>query len=130
MEEAGVDVHRTTGELQTILAAVGPTAGLDLTKFEMLPGVLHVHRISSPYKLAGRAFRPEGTVIEFPNGAKIGGQQVAIIAGPCAIESREQMFDHRRGASSVPAENFCAAARSSRAALPTASRASAFPALR
>ncbi len=55
MVEAGVDVHRTTGATQTILAGVGPTAGLDLSKFEMLPGVLHVHRISSPYKLAGRA---------------------------------------------------------------------------
>jgi 3-deoxy-7-phosphoheptulonate synthase len=92
MEEAGVDVHRTTGEFQTILAGVGATAGLDLTKFEMLPGVLHVHRISAPYKLAGRAWRPEGTVIEFPNGAKIGDQQVAIIAGPCAVENREQIF--------------------------------------
>jgi 3-deoxy-7-phosphoheptulonate synthase len=92
MEEAGVDVHRTTGEFQTILAGVGPTASLDLTKFEMLPGVLHVHRISAPYKLAGRAFRPEGTAIEFANGATIGGQQVAVIAGPCAIENREQIF--------------------------------------
>jgi 3-deoxy-7-phosphoheptulonate synthase len=92
MEEAGVDVHRTTGEFQTILAGVGPTAGLDLTKFEMLPGVLHVHRISAPYKLAGRAWRPEGTVVEFRTGATIGGQQVAVIAGPCAVESREQIF--------------------------------------
>jgi 3-deoxy-7-phosphoheptulonate synthase len=92
MEEAGVDVHRTTGEFQTILAAVGATANLDLAKFEMLPGVLHVHRISSPYKLAGRAFRPEGTVVEFPNGATIGNKQVAIIAGPCAVENREQIF--------------------------------------
>jgi 3-deoxy-7-phosphoheptulonate synthase len=92
MAEAGVDVHRTTGATQTILAAVGSTASLDLSKFEVFPGVLHVHRISSPYKLAGRAFRPEGTVVEFANGAKIGGQQVAIIAGPCAIESREQIF--------------------------------------
>ena len=92
MEELGVNVHRTTGAMQTILAGVGPTAGLDLTKFEMLPGVLHVHRISAPYKLAGRALRPEGTVIEFPNGTKIGGQQVAVIAGPCAVEDREQIF--------------------------------------
>jgi 3-deoxy-7-phosphoheptulonate synthase len=92
MEEAGVDVHRTTGEFQTILAGVGATAGLDLTKFEMLAGVLHVHRISAPYKLAGRAWRPEGTVVEFPNGARVGGQQVAIIAGPCAVENREQIF--------------------------------------
>ena len=75
---------------------MGPTAGLDLTKFELLPGVLHVHRISAPYKLAGRAFRPEGTVVEFPNGAKIGGEKVAVIAGPCAIENREQIFDDCR----------------------------------
>jgi 3-deoxy-7-phosphoheptulonate synthase len=92
MAEAGVDVHRTTGATQTILAAVGSTATLDLSKFEVFPGVLHVHRISSPYKLAGRAFRPEGTVVEFANGATIGGQQVAIVAGPCAIENREQIF--------------------------------------
>jgi 3-deoxy-7-phosphoheptulonate synthase len=92
MEEAGVDVHRTTGATQTILAGVGSTASLDLSKFEVFPGVLHVHRISSPYKLAGRAWRPEGTVVEFANGAKIGGEQVAVIAGPCAIENREQIF--------------------------------------
>ena len=90
--EAGVNVHRTTGSTQTILAAVGPTAGLDLRKFELLSGVLYVHRITAPYKLAGRAFRPEGTVVEFANGAKIGGEQVAVIAGPCAIENREQIF--------------------------------------
>jgi 3-deoxy-7-phosphoheptulonate synthase len=92
MEEAGINVHRTTGAYQTILAGVGPTAGLDLAKFELLPGVLKVHRITSPYKLSGRAFRPEGTVVEFPNGAKIGERQVAMIAGPCAVESREQIF--------------------------------------
>ena len=90
--EAGVNVHRTTGSTQTILAAVGPTAGLDLRKFELLSGVLYVHRITAPYKLAGRAFRPEGTVVEFANGARIGGEQVAVIAGPCAIENREQIF--------------------------------------
>jgi 3-deoxy-7-phosphoheptulonate synthase len=65
---------------------------LDIDTFELLPGVSHVHRITVPYKLAGRAFRPEGTVVEFPNGAKIGGNQVAIIAGPCAIENRDQIF--------------------------------------
>ena len=91
MVEVGVNVHRTTGATQTILAGVGPTAGVDLRKFELLAGVLYVHRITAPYNLAGRAFRPEGTVVEFPNGAKIGGEQVAIIAGPCAIESREQI---------------------------------------
>jgi 3-deoxy-7-phosphoheptulonate synthase len=92
MVETGVGVHRTTGASQTILAGVGPTANVDLSKFEVLPGVLNVLRISSPYKLAGRAFRPEGTVIEFANGVKIGGNHVAVIAGPCAIENREQIF--------------------------------------
>src|SRR5580658_6538816 len=87
MVEAGVNVHRTTGATQTILAGVGPTASLDLRKFELLTGVLYVHRITAPYKLAGRAFRPEGTVVEFRNGAKIGAEQVGIIAGPCAIEN-------------------------------------------
>jgi 3-deoxy-7-phosphoheptulonate synthase len=92
MVESGVNVHRTTGATQTILAGVGPTAGLDLRKFELLTGVLYVHRITAPYKLAGRAFRPEGTVVEFPNGAKIGTEKVAVIAGPCAIENRDQIF--------------------------------------
>ena len=93
MVEAGVGVHRTTGASQTILAGVGPTAALDLSKFENLAGVLHVHRISSPYKLAGRSFRPEGTVVEFRNGVKIGGQQIAVMAGPCSIENPAQMYE-------------------------------------
>ena len=93
MVEAGVGVHRTTGAMQTILAGVGPTASLDLSKFENLAGVLHVHRISSPYKLAGRGFRPEGTVVEFRNGVTVGGRQVAVMAGPCSIENRAQIFE-------------------------------------
>ena len=91
--EGGVNVHRTTGASQTILAAVGPTASLDPRKFEILAGVLYVHRISSPYKLAGRAFRPEGTIVEFPNGVRVGAEQVAVMAGPCSIESQEQIFE-------------------------------------
>ncbi len=93
MVEAGVGVHRTTGATQTILAGVGPTASLDLSKFELLPGVLHVHRISSPYKLAGRGFRPEGTVVEFANGVKLGDKQVAVMAGPCSIENEAQIVE-------------------------------------
>jgi 3-deoxy-7-phosphoheptulonate synthase len=93
MVEAGVGVHRTTGATQTILAGVGPTASVDLNKFEVLPGVLHVHRISSPYKLAGRGFRPEGTVIEFANGVKLGGTQVVVMAGPCSIENEGQILE-------------------------------------
>ena len=93
MTEAGVGVHRTTGATQTILAGVGPTAAVDLSKFEILPGVEHVHRISSPYKLAGRGFRPEGTVVEFRNGVKVGGPHVVSMAGPCSIENKAQIFE-------------------------------------
>ena len=93
MTEAGVEVHRTTGESQTILAGVGPTASLDLSKFEILPGVMRVHRISSLYKLAGRGWRPEGSVIAFRNGIKIGAERVLAMAGPCSIESHDQIFE-------------------------------------
>jgi 3-deoxy-7-phosphoheptulonate synthase len=92
MVDAGLYVHKTTGATQTILAGVGATKNVDLHEYEMLPGVLYVHRISSPYKLAGRAFRPEGTVIRFPNGVEVGGNKVAVMAGPCSVESREQIF--------------------------------------
>jgi 3-deoxy-7-phosphoheptulonate synthase len=102
--DEGVEVHRTTGVAQTILAAVGPTSCLDPSKFEVMPGVMNVHRISSPYKLAGRAFRPEGTVVEFPNGVKLGGTKVEVIAGPCAIENREQIFKIARAVKAVGAD--------------------------
>ncbi len=88
----GFSVHRTTGERQTVLAAVGARTDFDTRILEVLDGVEHVHRISAPYKLAGRAFRPEGTVIEFPNGLKVGGPEVVVMAGPCSVESREQLF--------------------------------------
>jgi len=58
----------------------------------VLNGVQQVHRISEPYKLAGRGFRPDGTVIEFSNGLKIGADEVVVMAGPCSVESREQLF--------------------------------------
>src|SRR5436309_6281108 len=90
--EMGFSVHRTTGERQSILAAVGARADFDTRNLEVLSGVEHVHRISAPYKLSGRSFRPEGTVIQFSNGVKVGGDQVVVMAGPCSVESREQLF--------------------------------------
>src|SRR5436305_2751782 len=90
--EMGFSVHRTTGERQSILAAVGARADFDTRNLEVLSGVEHVHRISAPYKLAGRSFRPHGTIIEFGNGVQIGGDQVVVMAGPCSVESREQLF--------------------------------------
>src|ERR1700726_3533701 len=88
----GFSVHRTTGERQTILAAVGARTDFDTRNLEVLGGVERVHRISAPYKLAGRSFRPEGTIVQFANGLKIGGNEVVIMAGPCSVESREQLF--------------------------------------
>jgi 3-deoxy-7-phosphoheptulonate synthase len=88
----GFSVHRTTGERQTVLAAVGARIDFDTRNLEVLGGVDKVHRISAPYKLSGRSFRPEGTVIQFSNGVKIGGPEVVVMAGPCSVESREQVF--------------------------------------
>ena len=92
MMETGFNVHRTTGTTQTILAGVGTPGAFDHKDFELLAGVAEVIRISSPYKLAGRSFRPEGTVVRFPNGVEVGGSEVAVMAGPCSVESREQIF--------------------------------------
>ena len=88
----GFSVHRTTGERQTVLAAVGARVDFDTRNLEVLSGVEHVHRISAPYKLAGRSFRPQGTIVEFANGVQIGGDQVVVMAGPCSVESRTQLF--------------------------------------
>jgi 3-deoxy-7-phosphoheptulonate synthase len=90
--DMGFSVHRTTGELQKILAAVGSRTDFDTRNLEVLSGVMEVHRISAPYKLAARSFRPHGTVIEFPNHVKIGDKEVVVIAGPCSVESRQQLF--------------------------------------
>jgi 3-deoxy-7-phosphoheptulonate synthase len=88
----GFSVHRTTGERQTVLAAVGARVDFDTRNLEVLSGVEHVHRISAPYKLAGRSFRPQGTIVEFANGVQIGGDQVVVMAGPCSVESKEQLY--------------------------------------
>jgi 3-deoxy-7-phosphoheptulonate synthase len=88
----GFSVHRSTGARQTVVAAVGDRVDFDIRNLEVLAGVEHVHRISAPYKLAGKSFRPQGTVVEFSNGVRIGGEDVVVMAGPCSVESREQLF--------------------------------------
>ncbi|MDE1178583.1 MAG: 3-deoxy-7-phosphoheptulonate synthase [Edaphobacter sp.] len=92
MVELGFHVHRTTGAAQTILAGVGTPDHFDVAEFKVLTGVHDAYRISSPYKLAGRSFRPEGTKIKFKNGVVVGGDEVVIMAGPCSVESREQIL--------------------------------------
>jgi 3-deoxy-7-phosphoheptulonate synthase len=88
----GFEVHRSTGARQTVLGGVGAPHDFDIREVEMMPGVQEAHRISSPYKLAGRNFRPEGTVVKFANGLEVGGPKVVVMAGPCSVESREQLF--------------------------------------
>jgi 3-deoxy-7-phosphoheptulonate synthase len=88
----GFEVHRSTGARQTVLGAVGAGIDFDIRNIELLPGVQEVHRISSPYKLAGKGFRPEGTVVKLANGISIGGNEVVVMAGPCSVETREQIF--------------------------------------
>jgi 3-deoxy-7-phosphoheptulonate synthase len=91
MVELGFNVHRTTGETQTILAGVGTPGHFEVTEFQVFAGVHNAYRISSPYKLAGRGFRPEGTRITFPNGLVAGGDEIIIMSGPCSVESRDQI---------------------------------------
>jgi 3-deoxy-7-phosphoheptulonate synthase len=92
MVELGFNVHRTTGEAQTILAGVGTPEHFEVAEFKVLAGVHDAYRISSPYKLAGRSFRPEGTTVRFPNGVVVGEKEIVVMAGPCSVESREQIL--------------------------------------
>src|ERR1041385_4612662 len=88
----GFEVHRSTGARQTVLGAVGARHEFDIRDIEVLPGVMEAHRISSPYKLVARSWKPEGTVVKFPRGVTIGGDEEVLMAGPCSVESREQIF--------------------------------------
>ena len=87
----GYDVHRSTGTTRTVLGAVGqPRAAVDPRDLEVLPGVREVVRITEPYKLAGRTFRAEDTLVEIGD-VRIGGEEVVVMAGPCSVESRAQI---------------------------------------
>jgi 3-deoxy-7-phosphoheptulonate synthase len=90
MVEQGFDVHRSTGVIHTVLGGVGGKEEFDLAIFEEMEGVKEAHRIVSPYKLASRHFRPGGSVVR-ANGVEIGGPAVVVMAGPCSVESREQI---------------------------------------
>jgi 3-deoxy-7-phosphoheptulonate synthase len=73
-----------------VLGGVGGKVDVDLEVFEVMEGVKEAHRIASPYKLASRNFNPGGTVVK-AGGVSIGGEQVVVMAGPCSVESREQI---------------------------------------
>ena len=88
--EFGFQVHRSTGVSRTVLGAIGKTEGFDLRRVEVLEGVESVTRIGEPFKLASRSFRRDDTVLEIGK-VKIGGDSLVVMAGPCAVESREQI---------------------------------------
>lgn len=86
----GFTVHRSTGIRHTVLGGVGPVENIEPADFEVMDGVKECHRIVSPYKLASRSFRPGGTVVRVGD-IEIGGDGIAIMAGPCSVESEEQI---------------------------------------
>jgi 3-deoxy-7-phosphoheptulonate synthase len=87
----GFDVHRSTGATHTVLGAVGVRTDFDPRDVELLDGVREVVRITQPYKLASRHFRPEGTIVDLGRGVRIGGPEVIVAAGPCSVESPDQI---------------------------------------
>ena len=88
----GFDVHRSTGASHTVLGAIGVHPEFDTRDIELLDGVREVMRITQPYKLASRAFRSEGSVIDVGRGVRFGSPEIVVAAGPCAVESSDQIF--------------------------------------
>ena len=91
----GIDVHKSEGEYETVLGLIGDTSKVDIDFIQSLGIVENVTRISEPYKNANRKFHPEDSVVEVA-GHKIGGGHFQIIAGPCSVESEEQIISIAR----------------------------------
>ena len=91
----GIDVHKSEGEYETVLGLIGDTSKVDIDFIQSHGIVENVTRISEPYKNANRKFHPEDSVVEVA-GHKIGGGHFQIIAGPCSVESEEQIISIAR----------------------------------
>ncbi|HOB86775.1 MAG TPA: 3-deoxy-7-phosphoheptulonate synthase, partial [Bacillota bacterium] len=92
LEEMGYRIHRSTGENRTILGVIGQRREEVAQTLEALPEVEKVVYISRPFKLVGREFHPDDTVIRLGEVA-IGGPKLAVMAGPCAVEGEEQLLE-------------------------------------
>ena len=88
----GLDTHIIEGSEMTIIGCIGDTTRIDIKLFEADPSVTKVMHVQEPYKLASRAFHPEDSVIDV-SGVKIGGGHLGLIAGPCSVESTEQVLE-------------------------------------
>ena len=91
IKDLGLDVHVSRGQTSTVLGLVGDTSKLDVDLINSLDIVEQVQRVQEPYKNANRKFHPEDTIIEVA-GRKIGGNNFQVIAGPCSIETEEQII--------------------------------------
>ncbi len=92
LKSQNIDIHISEGEFQTVLGLIGDTSGIDTDLIESLSIVEAVKRISEPFKNANRKFHPDDTVIDIGD-LKIGGGNFAMIAGPCSVESEEQLTE-------------------------------------
>ncbi len=91
IREAGLVVHRSDGAEHTILGVVGDRIRLDVGTVSVMPGVRDVVPVSTPYKLASHEFHPENTIVRVGEECLVGGMEIAVMAGPCAVESEEQI---------------------------------------
>lgn len=92
IKSKGLDTHIVEGSEMTVIGCIGDTTRIDSKIFEVNPSVDKVMHVQEPYKLANRAFHPEESVIDV-SGVKIGGGNLAMIAGPCSVESTEQVLE-------------------------------------
>jgi 3-deoxy-7-phosphoheptulonate synthase len=92
VEALGFRAHVMPGATRTAIGVTGNQGAVDLSHFENLPGVAEAIRVTKPYKLITLDLRPERTIVDLSDGARIGDGSLAIIAGPCAIENSKQAF--------------------------------------
>ena len=92
VETKGLEAHVVRGEEMTIIGCIGDTVRIDPRLFEVDQSVDKVMHVQEPYKLANRAFHPEDTIVDV-SGIPVGGGHMAMIAGPCSVESEEQVID-------------------------------------
>lgn len=93
----GLETHTVRGEELTIIGCIGDTVRVDPRLFEVDKSVEKVMHVQEPYKLANRAFHPEDTIVDVA-GVKVGGGHMALIAGPCSVESEEQVIEIAKAA--------------------------------
>ena len=92
IKSKGLDTHIVEGAEMTIIGCIGDTTRIDSKLFEVNPFVDKVMHVQEPYKLANRAFHPEESVVDV-SGVRVGGGSLAMIAGPCSVESTEQVLE-------------------------------------